>query len=85
MAVTDEWTGEGRPFVAATAHKGLTELDAIPAQTLDASAPSETAFSGVMSEHSSTSAKATYPVVTLYLNSMPSLCIAWLFLTSHSS
>ncbi len=59
MAVTDEWTGEGRPLVAATAHKGLIELEAIPAQTLDASAPSETAFSGVMSEQSSTSAKAT--------------------------
>lgn len=43
--------------MAATAHKGLLELEATPAQTLDASATSETAFSGVMSD-SSTSVKA---------------------------
>ena len=43
--------------MAATAHKGLLELEATPAQTLDASAPSETAFSGVMSD-SSASVKA---------------------------
>ena len=43
--------------MAATAHKGLLELEATLAQTLDASAPSETAFSGVMSD-SSASVKA---------------------------
>ncbi|CAL5224911.1 g7676 [Coccomyxa viridis] len=47
-----EWSGEGRPIVAATAHKGLIELEATPAQTVDTSVPSEAAYSGVMSDSS---------------------------------
>ena len=43
--------------MAATAHKGLIELEATPAQTVDTSVPSEAAFSGVMSD-SSASVKA---------------------------
>ena len=70
MAVTEEWTGEGRPVVAATAHKGLIELEATPAQTMDTSAPSETAFSGVMSDQSSASVKARQPAVMSHLTEL---------------
>ena len=44
--------------MAATAHKGLMELEATPPQTMDTSAPSEAAFSGVMSD-ASASVKAS--------------------------
>lgn len=47
-------------MVAATAHKGLMEVEATPAQTTDMSVPSEAAFSGVMSD-SSASVKARHP------------------------
>ncbi len=43
--------------MAASAHKGLIELEATPAQTAEMSAPSEATFSGVMSD-SSASVKA---------------------------
>lgn len=58
--------------MAATAHKGLLELEATPAQTLEASAPSETAFSGVMSD-SSASVKARQRVLSCNLNARGSL------------
>ena len=38
--------------MAATAHKGLMELEATPAPNMDMSVPSEAAFSGVMSDSS---------------------------------
>ena len=53
--------------MAATAHKGLLELEATPAQTLEASAPSETAFSGVMSD-SSASVKARQTALSCNTN-----------------
>ena len=46
-------------MVAASAHKGLIELEATPAQTAEMSAPSEAAFSGVVSD-SSASVKARH-------------------------
>ena len=47
-------------MVAATAHKGLVEVEATLAQTVDMSAPSEAAFSSFMSD-SSASVKARHP------------------------
>lgn len=46
-----DWSGEGRPLVAATAHKGLVELEVMPQQTVDASEAAS--FSAAASDASS--------------------------------
>ncbi|BDA47164.1 probable DmX-like protein 2 at C-terminar half [Coccomyxa sp. Obi] len=50
-AQAGDWSGDGRPFVAATAHKGLLELEVTPQQTVDASEAAS--FSAAASDASS--------------------------------
>lgn len=51
-----DWSSDGRPLVAATAHKGLVELEVTPQHTVDASEAAS--FSAAASDASS-AAKVT--------------------------